>query len=219
MIQPRRGAGEFMASCLGALLIAGLMYVGVLMLNDAPIPEGTQMVEGAIRLAQPQRDKPVQELQRKQLDTVDPPKQLPRQFTSRAKKRPTKPVLSARTPAFSADMHPGLTGGIAMPSGNFGSIGFSMDEVDDIPQVVRSIPPVYPYAAKRNRVEGKVVVRLLVTAKGTPEHLSIESSTPEGVFDKAAVNAAKRWRFQPGKYKGEAVDTWVLLPFIFELTQ
>jgi protein TonB len=94
-----------------------------------------------------------------------------------------------------------------------------MDEVDEVPQVLRSIPPEYPYGAKRNRVEGEVVVRMLVTSKGVPTNLSIESATPANVFEKAALSAAKRWKFRPGRYKGQAVDTWVLLPFNFELTR
>lgn len=59
---------------------------------------------------------------------------------------------------------------------------------------------------------------MLVNKEGLPKNLSIHSATPAGVFDEAALKAAKRWRFQPGKYKGQAVDTWVLLPFVFELT-
>nr|WP_321256791.1 energy transducer TonB [uncultured Pseudodesulfovibrio sp.] len=219
MIARNRGAGEFVASCLGAVLMAGMIYVCVLMLNDAPVPKGMTVVDGAIRLAQPQQDKLEPELQRKKLDETKPPKQLPKLFSTTAKNKPTKPAMTMKTPAFSTDMYPGLAGGIALPSGDFGGIGFAMDEVDEIPQVLRSVPPDYPYVAKRNRVEGEVVVRMLVTAKGKPQNLSINSSTPAGIFDDAALRAAKRWRFQPGKYKGEAVDTWVLLPFVFELTQ
>ncbi|RWU06872.1 energy transducer TonB [Pseudodesulfovibrio sp. S3] len=219
MVARARGGGEFVASCMVAACMVGLVYVGILLLNDAPVPKGMEIVEGAIRLAQPQRDKPLPELQRRKLDEMKPPKELPKQFSNKVKSKPVKPVMTMSTPRFSADTHPGLAGDISLPSGDFGGIGFTMDEVDDIPQVLRSVPPDYPYVAKRNRVEGEVVVRMLVTAKGTPQDITIHSSTPAGVFDDAALNAAKRWRFQPGKYKGEAVDTWVLLPFVFELTQ
>ncbi|BDQ35876.1 hypothetical protein SYK_02360 [Pseudodesulfovibrio nedwellii] len=218
MIVRNRGVGEFAASCMCAVLVAGLIYIGVLMLNDAPIPKGMEVVEGAIRLAQPQHDKAEPELKRKKLDEVEPPKQLPKTFTAKVKSRPAKPIMQVNTPAFFAEMHPGVSGGIALPSGDFGGVGFSMGEVDDTPQVMRSVPPDYPYVAKRNRVEGEVVVRMLVTAEGVPQNLTIHSSTPAGVFDESALRAAKRWRFKPGRYKGQSVDTWVLLPFVFELT-
>ncbi|MEF2229987.1 MAG: TonB family protein [Pseudodesulfovibrio sp.] len=219
MIVHDRRAGEFVASCLLAVLVAGLLYVGVLLLNEAPPPENMVVVEGAIRLAQAERDQPRPELERRKTQDEKPPEELPRTFTARSEARPNKPLLSMNTPAFSAELHPGLMDGMALPSGGFGDAGFSMDEVDDIPQVMRSVPPDYPYVAKRNRVQGEVVVRMLVTVQGTPQQLSVYSATPAGVFDEAALNAAKRWRFKPGRYKGEAVDTWVLLPFVFELTQ
>lgn len=218
MIVRNRGVGEFAASCLCAVFVAGLIYIGVLMLNDAPTSKGAEVIEGAIRLAQPQHDKVEPELKRKKFDEVEPPKQLPKTFTTKAQSKPAKPIMQVNTPAFSAEMHPGLLGEIALPSGDFGGVGFSMDEVDDIPQVVRSVPPDYPYVAKRNRVEGEVVVRMLVATEGMPQNLTIHLSTPAGVFDEAALRAAKRWRFKPGRYKGQSVDTWVLLPFVFELT-
>lgn len=217
MIERHRGAGEFAASCLLAVLVAGLLYVGVLLLNAAPLPETMEAVEGAIRLARPEtRAEP--ELQRRKIEETKPPEVLPKTFSTRSEKRPAKPLMNMKVPAFSADLHPGLGDGIALPSGNFGDVGFSLDEVDDIPQAVRSISPEYPYVAKRNRVEGRVVVRMLVNTEGRAQDLSVYSSTPAGVFDKAALNAARRWRFKPGRYRGEAVDTWVLLPFVFELT-
>jgi len=219
MLQRAKRSGEFVAAWICAVMIAGAIYVGVLLLNEAPVPEGMHVIEGAIRLSQPEREKPVKELDRKKPKDTEPPKELPKTFSTKAKNKPVKPMMSISTPSFSADTLPGLKGDIAIPSADFGGIGFNMDEVDDIPQVLRQVPPQYPYSAKRNRVEGQVVIRMLVTAKGTPEHLSIHSASPPGVFDKAALNAAKRWRFRPGQYKGQAVDTWVLLPFNFELTR
>lgn len=218
MILRDRGAGEFMLSCLLAVFVAGLLYVGILLLNEAPLPDGMIVVEGAVRLAQPERDRTEPELQRKKLDEAKPPEELPKTFTSRSDNRPAKPLMNMSVPDFSADLHPGLMGGVALPAGDFGNIGFTMDEVDDIPQAVRSVPPEYPFVAKRNRVEGEVVVRMLVDSEGRPQKLSVHSSTPAEMFDAAALSAAGRWRFKPGRYKGEAVDTWVLLPFVFELT-
>lgn len=218
MIARTRGTGEFMAACIGAVFVAGIIYVGILLLNDAPVPEGMEVVDGAIRLAQPREERAKPELQRRKLEETKPPEKLPKTFSTRAKNRPAKPRMQLSAPAFSADMRPGLMGDIAIPSGDFGSVGFNLDEVDDVPRAVRSVPPDYPYVAKRNRTEGSVVIRMLVTADGEPRNLSVHEANPAGVFEKAALSAARRWRFKPGRYKGKNVDTWVLLPFEFELT-
>jgi len=219
MIHRAKTSGEFMAASIGAVLIAGLIYVGVLLLNDAQQPEEFTMVEGAIRLAQPQKDKTVEPLKRKQLKETKPPERLPRKFSSKSKPKQSKPMMNVRMPNFTPDMHPGLGGDFSLPASELGGIGFSLDEVDEVPQVLRSVPPEYPYGAKRNHVEGEVVIRMLVTNEGTPTNMSVHSATPTGVFDKVALSAAKRWKFRPGQYHGQAVDTWVLLPFNFELTR
>lgn len=219
MIRRAQGSGEFVLASMIAVMVAGLIYIGVLMLNEATPTDDFTVVEGAIRIAQPEKEKEIEPLEQKKLKEPEPPKELPKTFSSKAKPKNVKPMMSISTPSFSADMHPGLKGEIAMPVGDLGGIGFNMDEVDEVPQVLRNVPPEYPYGAKRNRIEGEVVVRMLVTSDGKPTNISIHSATPSGVFEKAALNAAKRWRFRAGRYKGQAVDTWVLLPFNFKLTQ
>lgn len=219
MLRSARTSGDFVTASILAVMIAGGIYIGIILLNVAETTSQTQQVEGSIRLAQTPKETPIEPLKRKKLQETKPPQKLPKTFSSKAKSKPVKPILNMHVPNFSANMHPGLKGGIAMPDGNLGGIGFTMDEVDDAPQVLRSIPPEYPYGAKRNRIVGKVVVRMLVTYEGLPTNLSIHSAIPSGVFDTAALSAAKRWKFRPGQYKGKAVDTWVLLPFNFELAR
>lgn len=220
MLRKAKGTGDFVTASLCSVMIAGLIYIGVVLLNTAEKPAIDPVIEGAIRIAQPQEDDPVKPLEHKKLKNPEPPKKIHKTFSSRANhQKKIKPEMEISTPDFSADMHPGLKGGISIPQMELGGIGFEMDEVDEMPQAMRSFPPKYPYGAKRKHVEGKVVVRMLVNSKGSPVNLSIHSSTPAGVFDQAALNAAERWRFRPGKYKGQDVDTWVLLPFNFELTR
>jgi len=219
MLRRARGSGDFVVASMAAVMIAGLIYIGVLLLNNADMSDDTVIVEGAIRLAQPVKDKAVEPLKRKKLKETEPPKQLPKTFSNKSKPKAHKPMTSVSMPSFTPSMLPGLGGDISIPNTDLGGIGFSMDEVDEVPQILRSVPPEYPYGAKRNHVEGEVVVRMLVTSQGVPTNLTVNSATPSGVFDKAALNAAKRWKFRPGKYRGQSVDTWVLLPFKFELTR
>jgi len=214
-----KDSGEFVLVCTIATLVAGLIYVGVLMLNETPIKEPPPMIEGAIRLAEHRREAPAEPLRRKKIEDTKPPEELPKAFASSAKARPAKPVLNFQVPRFAPSLTPGLEGDFSLPSAELGGVGFTLDEVDERPTILRSVPPQYPYGAKRNNIEGRVVVRMLVTTDGRPTQLSINSAEPQGVFEEAAIAAAARWTFRPGKYKGRAVDTWVLLPFDFELRQ
>ncbi|MUM77202.1 TonB family protein [Pseudodesulfovibrio sp. F-1] len=219
MLRRTGDSREFAAACMAAVMIAGLAYVGVLLLNDGRQPATHSEITGAIRLAVPRADTPPEPPKPKKLEETKPPEKLPKTVSQRSKTQANKPQMSVSLPSFSADLHPGLGGGIAIPDMDLGGVGFSMDEVDEVPHPLRSVPPEYPYTAQRSRIEGEVVVRMLVTSQGEPTNVTIHSTNPPGVFDKAALAAAKRWKFQPGRYQGRAVDTWVLLPFTFELTR
>ncbi|CCH47316.1 energy transducer TonB [Pseudodesulfovibrio piezophilus] len=220
MILRARGSGDYLAASMVAVMIVGLIYVGVLLLNGTEPSGDFSVVKGAIRIAAEQQERQVAPLERnKEIKEQKPPERLPKTMSSKPKSNTSKPLLSFNVPQFSADMHPSLDGEIALPVSNLGGVGFNMDEVDEVPQVLRQVTPEYPYNAKRNHIEGRVVVRMLVLSNGAPTNLTVQSSEPNGIFDKAALKAAKRWKFKPGHYKGQAVDTWVLLPFNFELTQ
>lgn len=94
---------------------------------------------------------------------------------------------------------------------------FSVHQVDRMPAILRRATPVYPPEAKKQRVEGRVVVRLVVDATGKATQCSVQSAEPQGYFEAAALEAVGRMRFAPGKKAGQAVSTFVLLPFDFRL--
>ncbi|WP_239057141.1 energy transducer TonB [Desulfovibrio sp. JC010] len=214
-----RAAGEYSLCLLLALCMAGGVSLGMVCLTEIEEPKTSPLIEGAIRLAAPEPDQIVEEKKERLQDEPEPPKDLDLKFTANPTSKQQAPVMQMRIPAFAADIHPSLSDGINIPTASLGSMGFNINEVDDVPQVLRSVPPEYPYAAKRSRTEGNVVIRLLVKKDGKPDNLSIHSSSPVGIFDSAALSAAVRWRFKPGRYAGNDVDTWVLIPFNFEMTQ
>ncbi len=211
---------DYLGSSVIAFVIAGMISLGMTFLTDSGRPEVQDVARGAVRLAQPEPDRERESVEKPPEEKPEPPKNLPKQFSVRRQSAASRPALNLKLPAFSAEINPLMAGGMALPDMSaLGGGGFSIDEVDVKPQVLSSVAPEYPYGARRNRVEGKVVVRLLVNREGRAEQLSVHSSTPQGVFDKAALDSARRWMFKPGRYDGNAVDTWVLIPFNFELTQ
>jgi protein TonB len=66
-------------------------------------------------------------------------------------------------------------------------------------------------------IEGTVMVELVVDTVGLPKACTILSAEPSGYFEEAALNAAQKMRFLPGKIHGAPVNTLVLLPFVFRL--
>jgi protein TonB len=55
--------------------------------------------------------------------------------------------------------------------------------------------PHYPRGARRRHQEGYVVVAYNLGADGRANQVRVLSSSPPGVFDRAAVSAVRRWRY------------------------
>jgi TonB family protein len=76
--------------------------------------------------------------------------------------------------------------------------------------------PVYPEALAKAQVRGRVVVAVVVSARGgvEPGTISVVTTTDTS-FSKAAVDAAVRAQFAPAMLHGKAVRQLVRLPFEF----
>ncbi|SFM44526.1 energy transducer TonB [Thermodesulforhabdus norvegica] len=125
----------------------------------------------------------------------------------------TNPVKTSRTVPSAPSgnrARPGIPGGLKT---------YGVAEVDEPPRVLHSVKPVYPLRARRLMIEGEVVVRFVVGRDGSIEDIRIISANPEGYFEKSVIEALKKWRFLPGRYKGETVKTLVVLPVKFRLKE
>ena len=88
---------------------------------------------------------------------------------------------------------------------------------DSVPVPISKPAMKYPSDALRNNETGKVVVRIEVGADGEPTAVSIVTRSGSRSLDRAAVQAAKRWRFRPAQQDGRAVAAAVEVPIVFSL--
>lgn len=77
--------------------------------------------------------------------------------------------------------------------------------------------PAYPPLSRRMREQGRVMLRVLVNAKGTADDVQIRTSSGITRLDEAAQETVRRWKFVPAKRGSEAVSAWVLIPISFRL--
>lgn len=77
--------------------------------------------------------------------------------------------------------------------------------------------PAYPPLSRRMREEGKVMLRVQVTAEGLPAQVELAESSGFARLDAAAREAVQRWRFVPAKQGGQAVAAAVIVPIVFKL--
>lgn len=77
--------------------------------------------------------------------------------------------------------------------------------------------PKYPRLSRRAEEQGRVLLKVLVSAEGAAQEVSIEKSSRHHRLDKAAIAAVKRWRFIPAKKGNIALSAYVLVPINFAL--
>lgn len=171
---------------------------------------------------EPQNPEPVVEKTEPKQLPEEPPK--PKEKTISTKKSAEKPKLKPkkeeklppRTPVQAA-----VTGNAAPRGGPTLTIGgtaaYDVDAVDQRPSISRRVMPDYPQKARRMNVEGRVDVRILVDSSGQAKQCNIHRANPTGYFEDAALSAARKTRFIPGKVKGQPVNTVVIVPFVFAL--
>ena len=79
-------------------------------------------------------------------------------------------------------------------------------------------PPAYPRRQLADRVEGTVLLRVLVDVDGRPLEVAIERSSGNRDLDRAAQqHILKRWTFRPAMKDGRAVRAIGLVPIDFKL--
>lgn len=89
-------------------------------------------------------------------------------------------------------------------------------ELQEPPQPVSQVAPVYPYEMRRTGRSGLVLLSYIVSRDGrVPAAFPILSSHPD--FSVAVIAAVRQWRFRPGKVNGRAVNTRVHQVFPFSL--
>ncbi|MDX1442214.1 MAG: energy transducer TonB [Gammaproteobacteria bacterium] len=74
-------------------------------------------------------------------------------------------------------------------------------------QPVRMEAPEYPRSALRRGEEGYVVIEFTVQTDGSTTDLEVIESEPRNTFDREAMRAVSRWRFEPALRDGRPVQT------------
>ena len=84
---------------------------------------------------------------------------------------------------------------------------------DEPAEPVYTVKAEYPELARQAGVQGTVVVQALVGTDGRVRDTRIVRSIP--VFNGAAQDAVRQWRFKPAAAGGVPVATWVSVPMAF----
>jgi len=79
--------------------------------------------------------------------------------------------------------------------------------------ITHYVKPTYPLAASAREIQGQVTVRITVNTNGEVETADVVSGEP--ILRDAALEAVRKWKFQPYIHNGHAVNVTTTLPVDF----
>ena len=112
----------------------------------------------------------------------------------------------------------GLEGGAAQGGVVGGQVGGAIALPEDAsppaPDKTNPIPP-YPQEARAAGKTGTVVLRVVILADGSVGDIQVMRG--EEPFLSAALATVKKWRYEPARYKGQAITVYRIIQIPFKL--
>ena len=189
----RFSARGFIAIFLGLLTAFGLFWVMQALIGvDAELKDaGKRFSVDFVRL---RRDNTPQTKKR------EPPKR------EKPEQQPPPPEMN-----LAKAMNPGDAVGEIVPIVDTGmelekatALGAGGGSDRDVVPLVR-VDPEYPPRARQQGIEGWVEIEFTITPVGTIQDAVVIASNPSFVFDRAALRAVRKWRYNPKVENGVAV--------------
>ncbi len=85
------------------------------------------------------------------------------------------------------------------------------------PQGGYQVRPSYPSSALRQGIQGTTMLKVHVLIDGRVGDILVQQSAGHPDLDQAAIEAVRRWRFEPARRGSDPVAMWVLLPVQFQI--
>lgn len=209
--QQRFGKGLAVALALHLVVAAGLGFFGyhftqtppeILEVTLAGGGGGEQAEEEEIEQEEQQEQEEVIEDKEDIVDDKLKPKQ---EHKKKVVKKATAPgpKSSAAKPGTGPGEGGGSGGGSGGGEGNAQGSGQGEGAGVPIrpPRLIRDAKPSYPASARNMGISGSVGVRVLVSADGVPESVTVVASSGNSAVDDSVVQAAYKWRFDPSRDK------------------
>ena len=84
------------------------------------------------------------------------------------------------------------------------------------PSIISQVDPGYTQEAKDAKIQGKIVLTMVVNTEGRADDIKVTQSLDPGL-DVNAIGAVSQWRFKPGMKDGQPVDVAVTIEVHFRL--
>ncbi|WGK82746.1 energy transducer TonB [Vibrio aestuarianus] len=142
-----------------------------------------------------------QDLQRRQrslpepLQLLEPPPQSP---VTQAQTVAVETLAANALPALGLDT---VMNGVAISAPTFGDFGTNQQAMP-----LYRVEPVYPAKALKRGVEGFVTLSFTIDEMGKATNIKVVEAKPVRMFEREAIQAVKKWKYQPQIVDGQAIS-------------
>jgi protein TonB len=180
------------AAFLSVLVTFGLFYLmqALILGKDMKLGEMSGTMIDFVRL---KKDSELDVKKRKMPDKTEPEEPPPPPDLSLAKSSKPTQEMGDMTFAIDVDVEVGGT-----------NIAIAASDSDVVP-IVR-VNPQYPLRASERGIEGWVEVEFTISKSGTVKEPRVLNSHPSSIFDRAALKAIKKWKYNPKIEDGEPME-------------
>ena len=194
------------------------------LLYDPPPPPPPPLPKGSALATKPEPAKPVtpeEKPEKPKFVEPDKPQETPLKPEARERESLQAGSATGSDAGVPEGMEGGIEGGIVggVPGGVLGGViggtGSIVLDYDQPPKLIKLTKPQYPQDAFVKKVEGTVVLEIVIDITGRVVHARVVQSIP--LLDAAALQTVYQWVFQPALKHGRAVPTRATAPVTFRI--
>ncbi len=82
-------------------------------------------------------------------------------------------------------------------------------------KTVHKAPPVYPVEAKEHKIQGSVVLSVIIGKDGVPAEVKVQDGPKE--LRQSALDAVRQWRWQPYLLNGDPIEVLTTITVVYSL--
>ncbi|AWK83909.1 TPA: energy transducer TonB [Photobacterium damselae] len=199
-----------MAFPLAILLAGGLFTFMAWMVDNGSRQEPESTPPLSFNMVMVEQESEVQRRQRVVPPKPEAPKPPPQIMPSQSKPTSVSTLPVASISALGLDTS---ISGIAVSAPKFGKIegaanlgaGINVGSNQQAMPLYR-VEPSYPARALKQGAEGYVVLQFTIDTQGRPSDISVVEAKPRRLFERDAMRALRKWKYQAKVIDGQAVE-------------
>ncbi|HIF9235762.1 TPA: energy transducer TonB [Photobacterium damselae] len=199
-----------MAFPLAILLAGGLFTFMAWMVDNGSRQETESTPPLSFNMVMVEQESEVQRRQRVVPPKPEAPKPPPQIIPSQSKPTSVSTLPVASISALGLDTS---ISGIAVSAPKFGKIegaanlgaGINVGSNQQAMPLYR-VEPRYPARALKQGAEGYVVLQFTIDTQGRPSDISVVEAKPRRLFERDAMRALRKWKYQAKVIDGQAVE-------------